>query len=167
MEGNLVNEALVNEEQGYGYGTPINSTTHLLYSNYDNIYFWDIYSNTLTPYPIDSHHDISYNPKTGTFITLQTQKITFFEDTYKFDIISEVNSTGSVIWQLDTSTIIPWDLWDANDVTHGNTVFWDMEEDTIYFNSRNLNTFYKIDRKTRTVIWSLGKHGDFKLFDRS
>ena len=35
---------------------------------------------------------------------------------------------------------------DCIDWMHGNTLFWDFEDDMIYYNSRSLDSFYKIDR---------------------
>ncbi|MFW9906026.1 MAG: aryl-sulfate sulfotransferase, partial [Candidatus Thorarchaeota archaeon] len=42
----------------------------------------------------------------------------------------------------------------------------DSEEDVIYYMSRNCNTFFKIDHKTKEILWALGEHGDFTLFDQ-
>ncbi len=53
------------------------------------------------------------------------------------------------------------------DWTHGNTVFWDMEEENVcYFNARHLHTIYKIDMTTGDIIWTLGEYeSDFDLYD--
>jgi hypothetical protein len=53
------------------------------------------------------------------------------------------------------------------DVTHANSLFWDVDTDIIFLNLRNTNTFYKIDHKTGEVLWGLGEHGNFSLFDIS
>jgi hypothetical protein len=36
----------------------------------------------------------------------------------------------------------------------------------IYICCRTLNTIYKIDHKTKTIVWSLGEYGDFRLFNK-
>jgi len=76
------------------------------------------------------------------------------------------------MWELNSSSFVPYDWWSGEltttgnmDVTHSNSVFWDIEDDMIYLNIRNLNTFFKIDHKTGEVLWGLGEHGDFTLFD--
>ncbi|MFX1538285.1 MAG: aryl-sulfate sulfotransferase, partial [Promethearchaeota archaeon] len=51
-------------------------------------------------------------------------------------------------------------------VVHSNTVFFDGEEDIIYYNSRNTNTFYKINHSSGAVIWGLGEYGNFTLYDK-
>ncbi|MHA1852843.1 MAG: aryl-sulfate sulfotransferase [Candidatus Heimdallarchaeaceae archaeon] len=51
------------------------------------------------------------------------------------------------------------------DITHSNTIFYDDEKDIIYYNARNVNTFYAIEHKSGNVLWGLGEYGNFTLFD--
>ena len=50
---------------------------------------------------------------------------------------------------------------DAADLTHSNSLFFDAENDILYYNARNPNTFYKINHSSSEVIWGLGEHGNF------
>ena len=49
------------------------------------------------------------------------------------------------------------------DFTHANTLDWHYNEGIIYLNTRNTNTFYKINQTTGNLIWSCGEFGDFTL----
>ncbi|MHA2143221.1 MAG: aryl-sulfate sulfotransferase [Candidatus Thorarchaeota archaeon] len=74
---------------------------------------------------------------------------------------------------LDTGTFTNHTMWcpyhdissARRDVTHSNTIFWDFEEDIIYYNSRNVNTFYKINHTSSEVLWGLGEYGNFTLYN--
>ncbi len=180
MDGRIIDEFQIDKTDGYG--VPINSTTFLLVFE-NSTYFWNIETGRNQLFDFSSHHDISYNPMTKTFMTLETYTIInpyvtipgqILIDTYAFDYdaIREINMDGDVIWELNSSSFVPYDWWSGEltttgnmDVTHSNSVFWDIEDDMIYLNIRNLNTFFKIDHKTGEVLWGLGEHGDFTLFD--
>lgn len=180
MEGKIIDEFQIGKNDGYGH--PINSTTFLL--TFENsTYLWNRETGRNQLFDFFSHHDISYNPTTKTFMTLEIDTIINPDvtipgqnliDTYAFDYdaIREMNMDGDVIWELNSSSFVPFEWWSGEltitgnmDVTHSNSVFWDIEEDMIYLNCRNLNTFFKIDHKTGEVLWGLGEHGDFTLFD--
>jgi len=99
---------------------------------------------------------------------------------YEFDMIEEYTSTGQLIWSLDTHSFISHTQWcpfrdthkndkyhgPVADLLHSNSLFYDAEEDILYYNARNPNTFYKIDHKTGQVLWGLGEYGNFTLFDQ-
>ncbi|MFX0126233.1 MAG: aryl-sulfate sulfotransferase, partial [Candidatus Hodarchaeota archaeon] len=174
MEGNIIKT--FPSENNYGYAQPINSTTFLMVSSAPS-YFWNIETGKYSTIPFGSHHDISYNPKTKTFMTLITyliiENVSSSEiNTYRYDSILERDITGNVIWELNTSFFVPFNWWSGEfigsnrDITHSNSVFWDIEEDMIYLNCRNLNTFFKIDHLTGRIVWGLGEHGNFTLFDQ-
>ena len=160
--------------------------TTLMYSHgprgEQNISLWDLKTNITTDYPVPvGHHDIEYNPLTETFLTIQSINLGTYSDgtanfnstPVKYDDIVEYNKEGAEIWRWNCSENIPFDAsWFLNesargtaDWTHTNTIFWDIEEGMIYYNPRNLDTFYKIDKSTSEIVWSLGKYGDFQLFN--
>ncbi|MFX1515514.1 MAG: aryl-sulfate sulfotransferase [Promethearchaeota archaeon] len=180
MGGKLIEEFQI--EQKDGYAQPINSTTFLL--TFENsTYLWNRETDRKMSFDFFSHHDISYNPITNSFMTLITDTIINpnvvipgqqIMDNYAFDFdnIREIDMNSNIIWELKSSSFVPFETWAGElaktgnmDVTHANSVFWDIEEDMIYINCRNLNTFYKIDHKTGEVLWGLGEYGDFTLFD--
>ncbi|MFW9903243.1 MAG: aryl-sulfate sulfotransferase [Candidatus Thorarchaeota archaeon] len=169
MEGNIIHEFPGNNT--FSYGHVINSTTLLLRTT-GGVYFWNIENWNSQRFVIGSHHDISYNPRTKTFMTLLETKVYNGQNPYRYDIIREVNMAGEVIWELHTNSFIPFSYWsgefdgEVRDITHSNSIFWDIEEDKIYLLCRNLNTFFKIDHSTSEVLWGLGEYGNFTLFDQ-
>ncbi len=156
----------------------INSTTILLKMG-SNLTLWNYdtdFFQTLFTLEKGHHHDFEYNPFTNTILTLKKVYTTLSNGTrYRFDEIVEYNTKGDAVWSLDMRTFIPLSHWcpyrdmlgKTADVTHANSLFWDVDNDIIFLNLRNTNTFYKIDHKTEKVIWGLGEHGNFSLFDKS
>ncbi|MHA2244566.1 MAG: aryl-sulfate sulfotransferase [Candidatus Hodarchaeales archaeon] len=154
----------------------INSTTVMIGKNSGGVILWDIYNNvTHNIYFSAHHHDVEYNPLNETFLTFRRYTIDINGSNYDFDTIDEYNKTGHLVWSLDTRSFISYTQWcpfmdyigDSADITHSNSIFFDVEEDILYYNSRNTNTFYKIDHKTGKVLWGLGEYGNFSLFDRN
>ncbi|MGY5863445.1 MAG: aryl-sulfate sulfotransferase [Candidatus Thorarchaeota archaeon] len=172
----MVGESLVEKYIGnnfYGICAEfINSTTVLL-GTPDGGALWNFYDDTMVNLNITGHHEYEWNPVNNTFFTLNYYRIDIAGTLYQFDYIEEYNMTGDLIWSMDTHDFISesqWcpygDMWaDARDITHSNTIFYDVEDDVIYYNSRNTNTFYKIDHNTSTVKWGVGEYGDFTLYD--
>jgi len=158
----MVGESLVEKYIGnnfYGICAEfINSTTVLL-GTPDGGALWNFYDDTMVNLNITGHHEYEWNPVNNTFFTLNYYRIDIAGTLYQFDYIEEYNMTGDLIWSMDTHDFISesqWcpygDMWaDARDITHSNTIFYDVEDDVIYYNSRNTNTFYKIDHNTSTV----------------
>jgi hypothetical protein len=174
MDGNVIREKYI----GNNFTTTsvdaefINSTTVLL-GGPNEAALWNYYDDSLTYLNISGHHEYEYNPVADTFFTLNYYRIDIGGILYQFDYIEEYTSAGELVWSMDTRDFISptqWcpyhEMWaDARDITHSNTVFYDSDEDTIYYNSRNTNTFYKIDHNTSSVIWGVGEYGDFTLYD--
>ncbi|MBD3158842.1 MAG: hypothetical protein GF309_08655, partial [Candidatus Lokiarchaeota archaeon] len=150
----------------------INSTT-VLSQDYDEARLWNIYTNETDHLGLKGHHDYEYNHNNNTVFTIKAYNIEIGGTTYLYDSIEEYDLDGNLIWSINSSEFIPpehWcpygDLWHGiPDVTHGNTIFYDSDEDMIYFNCRNTNTFYKINHSSGEVVWSLGEYGDFQMFD--
>jgi len=150
----------------------INSTT-LLFGARNGAVLWNIYDNTSVHTRVLGHHDFEYNPLTNTIFAVNHDTVTINGKKYVFDKIEEYTTRGRVIWSLDTRSFISHTQWcpyqdmlnDTVDISHSNSLFFDVEEDVLYFNSRNVNTFYKIDHKTSKVLWGLGEYGNFTLFD--
>ncbi len=152
----------------------INSST-ILSTQKEQISLWNIDTNTSQVFYYPTHHDSEYNPLTQTFLTLQQYLVMNDEHTYVYDRIVEYNINGEIVWSLNTDSFISPSTWcpyfdkqgDYRDITHANSLFWDFEEDIIYLNVRNVNTFYKINHKTSQVVWGLGEYGDFTLYDQN
>ena len=134
---------------------------------------WHISSDTMETLDIIGHHEYEYNPNTDTIFVFEQYTRTIGSTDYAFDYIREYTLGGTLFWSLDTYTFINESMWcpygdmtgTRADITHSNTIFYDVEENVIYYNSRNTNTFFKINRTTSEVIWGLGEYGNFTLFD--
>ena len=135
---------------------------------------WHISSDTMEPVGHIGHHEYEYNPNSNTIFTFATYVTNINGTDYQFDYIREYSMSGSLVWTMDVHDFIPADWWCPfgdmqsglyRDVSHSNTIFYDADEDIIYYNSRNTNTFFKIDHGSKKVIWGLGEHGNFSLFN--
>lgn len=152
----------------------VNSTTILVGSMSYGATLWNLYENTTTDFEFLGHHDQIYNSINNTVFTFRSYPDYIDGNKYHFDKIEEYNTSGQVVWSLDTQDFISHTQWcpfqdqiqDARDITHSNSLFFDPDENIFYYNARNVNTFYKIDHKTGQVIWGLGEWGDFSMFDR-
>ncbi|MGY5873538.1 MAG: aryl-sulfate sulfotransferase [Candidatus Thorarchaeota archaeon] len=150
----------------------INSTTMLTGTEFGAA-LWNYYDDTMVYLNISGHHEYEYNPINNTFFTLNFYQIDIGGDLYQFDYIEEYDMNGTLVWSMDTHDFIShtqWcpyeDMWGAaRDITHSNTVYFDADEDVIYYNSRNTNTFYKINHANSTVEWGVGEYGNFTLYN--
>lgn len=153
-----------------------NATTVLLGAD-DGAVLWNFVTNTTFDLGFSGHHDLEYNANNDSFFTMSWYSINLTGidmNIYGFDRINEYDWQGRLQWSLDTREFIFPRMWcplqdsygKTRDLTHGNTVFYDSEEDVVYYLSRNCNTFFKIDHKTKEVLWALGEYGDFQLFDQ-
>ncbi len=164
----------------------INSTTVFYMSKTGPVQvLWNLKTNITETFNISAgHHDSEYNPKTGTFLVFGGGRYGSLPEEYgdlagipiSYDDLYEYDKEGNVLWYWNGSTHIPFDSSmylnetgrgaTSADWMHGNALFWDIEEDVIYYNPRNLDTLYKINKTTGDIVWSVGKHGDFTLYDK-
>jgi hypothetical protein len=114
---------------------------------------------------ITNHHHIHRTPE-GNYMFLVHEKRYFrhLNASVFGDTVIECNpETNSVVWE--------WHLFDhltpqveREDWAHCNTIEPDPNDsNSLYLSARNLNSIFKISRKTGKIIWRLGKHGDFKI----
>ncbi|MHA2298480.1 MAG: aryl-sulfate sulfotransferase [Candidatus Hodarchaeales archaeon] len=194
MEGNIVN-SYYDSNEGTDANKRIrsgikliNSTTILFWirnsadpSGSDNrAYFWNLETNETERFEFLANgiHEIEYNPFTDSFL----MKNHLTRGTYNglpilYDDLYEYDRVGNVKWYWNGTEHFPFNeaIYLINNETHhgetswmhGNTVFWDMEEDVIYINPREMDTFYKIDKTTGDVLWGLGRLGNFTLYDQN
>ena len=177
MEGDLI---WGNENISFPIGTWvahcakfINSTT-LIFLTKGGTTLWNIYDNTTVNLGFWGHHDYEYNPLNNTIFTFWYYTVEINGIPYYFDKILEYDLTGHLVWSLDTHTFMSHTQWcpfrdmfqGEREIPHSNSLSFDPDEEALYFNARNLNTFYKIDHKTGQVLWGLGEHGNFTLFDQ-
>ncbi|MGY5877154.1 MAG: aryl-sulfate sulfotransferase [Candidatus Thorarchaeota archaeon] len=149
----------------------INSTT-MLCTGVSGATLYNIESGAIDHLGFSGHHEFEPNHSNNTIFTLQRVELIFDDIPYYFDIIVEYSMNGTLVWSLDTQRFISryqrcpiQALTGGSDITHGNTIFYEPDEDVIYYCARNQNTFYKIDHKTGEVIWGLGEWGDFAMYN--
>jgi hypothetical protein len=142
-------------------------------------HIWNLKSNKTTDLPdFGGHHDIEYNPETGTFLTLVSYERDIKGTSVLYDKIVEYNSNGTILWSWDTYPNFTVDMacqfndtwfyhgqW-LQDLTHTNSLQWDYKQNVIYLNIRDLNTFCKINKTSGELMWSCGEHGDFTLLNQ-
>ncbi|MBD3190296.1 MAG: hypothetical protein GF308_06615 [Candidatus Heimdallarchaeota archaeon] len=159
----------------------INSST-ILYGtasflgSFTGFSLWNLDTNETRLIPVVGHHEVEYNPNSNTFFTLKFYNEIINNESHMYDKIIEFDHEGNILWTFDTQPLVPYDIEvfgdlyvggnrTYKDVTHSNTVFYDGDEDMIYLNSRNANTFWKINHSNGEVIWGLGELGNFTLYN--
>ena len=98
----------------------------------------------------------------GNFLTLRF----VVENNVKSDQIVELDDKGAMVWEwnaLEQLTPPTCTAPKPCDWTHGNWAILDAAADVVYFNARAISTLFKIDRKTKKVLWRLGNGGDFTI----
>ncbi|MFX1515136.1 MAG: aryl-sulfate sulfotransferase [Promethearchaeota archaeon] len=178
MDGEvIVSKPYTEEPHGLDvYPVELFNTTTVLLGAEDGAVLWNFVTNVTLDLNFKGHHDLEYNVNNDTFFTMSWYS-TVMPDGHKygFDRIHEYDWQGNEKWSLNTRDFVNTSWWcpyqdlytgERRDLTHGNTVFYNSEEDVIYYLSRNCNTFFKIDHKTKEILWALGEYGDFSLFDQ-
>jgi hypothetical protein len=176
MDGNVKYERVLTHDGVYelaDLSVEFVSPTTLLVGYPHNVALVNIYNDSTEFLDFYGHHEYEYNPNNDTVFTFKYNSKVINNITYLFDKLEEFDLDGNLVWSLDVSDFITPDMWcpyydlfgGNPDITHSNTAFYDADEDVIYYNPRNVNTFYKIDHKTGDVIWGLGEYGDFSMYN--
>jgi len=141
-------------------------------------HFWNLDTNLITNFPnVYGHHDMIFNPNTGTFLTLSSYLRQIKGRNVLMDTIVELDSYGNILWSWDSYTNGHFGLKDeclcnattvvngqtVIDLTHANSLQWNFKSNIIYMNMRALDTFCKIDKTTDQTVWCLGRRGNFTL----
>ena len=149
----------------------VNSTT-ILFGDSNSVNLWNIYTDEILELSFTGHHEYELNPNNLTIFTLNVEIVEIDGDQYNFDILEEYDLvSGTKIWEFKTSDYISIDQFcpyndmymDLPDITHANSIAYDIDEDVIYLNCRNTNAFYKINHKNADLVWSLGEDGNFTM----
>ncbi len=149
------------------------NTTTILFGDSGSTKMWNIVTDEIVNLGFGGHHDIEINYLNNTFLTLDIYQIEIESNTYVYDNITEYDSSGMLVRSLDTRNYVEPEqlcpfLTVANisiDLTHANSICFDEDEQMLYLNCRNINTFYKIDYNTGDLIWGLGEYGNFTMYD--
>ncbi|MBS3795864.1 MAG: aryl-sulfate sulfotransferase [Candidatus Thorarchaeota archaeon] len=150
------------------------NATAIMYGTPQGSVIWDYYRDTTVRFDFRGHHEYEYNHVNDTIFTFEYESVAIGGEEYLFDKIVEYNLSGDVVWSLDTQDFVsptqgcPFNdtFYQKPDITHSNTIFYDEEYDVIYYNARNLNTFYKINHSSSEILWGLGEYGNFTLYDK-
>jgi len=141
-------------------------------------HFWNLKTNLTTDFPnVYGHHDMIYNPITGTFLTLRSYVRQIDGRNVLMDTIVELDNQGNTLWTWDTYANGHFSLKDeclcnattvvngqtVIDLTHANSLQWNFQTNIIYMNMRALDTFCKINKTTDQTNWCLGRRGNFTL----
>ncbi len=175
LDGNIYFQRDISIEGSLSHGAArfYNSTT-LIYGDDYGAHLWNLETNVTQFVAVSIHHDYEVNYANNTYFGLSSYQHIKDDIEYGFDYIKEFAMNGTEVWSKNLRDFINLSSWcpfeDGSyynrDITHSNTLFYDEEEDVIFVNCKNLNTFYKIDHKTGDLIWGLGEYGNFTLFDK-
>ncbi|TFG32890.1 hypothetical protein EU527_09155 [Candidatus Thorarchaeota archaeon] len=160
----------------------INSTTVLMGGAEGYAQLWNYVTGVIETLPIPGgHHELDYNPKTDTYLVLEDA---YSNETWDgryilYDILSEYNSSGDLVWQWDARIEYPFNetiytglnlnetFRAGTDWMHSNSFSWDKDDDVIFLNMRNQDTILKINRTTNNILWAAGRYGDFTILNVS
>lgn len=145
----------------------------IMYGEDDGIRLWDIETNEVIKLSIEGHHDYEKNYLRNSYYSVFGYSDVVDNVTYIYDYISESKANGDFIWTFTTKELLIPEQWcpyedmigASRDLSHVNTLCYDEDEDCLYVNVRNVNTFYKIDAQSKEVYWGLGEYGNFTLYD--
>ena len=134
---------------------------------------WHLETNTIEELGFAGSHEFEYNPNSDTVFTFSADPKSIDGIDYMFETIMEYDMTGTLVWAWNVSDFIPIEWWcpyndtggGYRDISHGNTIYYDADDDIIFYNSRNTNTFFKLNHTSKEVIWGLGEYGNFTLYD--
>lgn len=174
MEGNVISSRFLGSAQSLIYSVAkfINSTT-IVVGGLLRPFLWNFFENTTRDLRFSEHHDIEYISETNTFLTLMREEALIGGILYAFDRVVEYTMIGEPVWSVSTQSFVSHTEWcpfqdmsgAARSITHSNSLFYNPDDDTILLGCRDLNTIYKINHTSKELIWSLGEHGEFDLYD--
>jgi hypothetical protein len=173
MDGNILAQHQLGPQGGAHCPAEFINPTTVLVGSSEGANLWHLENDTLDFLGFGGHHEYEYNPNSNTIFTFSRLFRTIGGVDYLFDTIQEYSMNGTLVWSWDVDDFVSeewWcpyhDTWHAyRDITHSNTIYYVPDEDIIYYNARNINTFFKLNHTSKEVIWALGEHGDFTLYD--
>ncbi|MGD9397358.1 MAG: aryl-sulfate sulfotransferase [Candidatus Thorarchaeota archaeon] len=173
MDGNVVAQKQIGLVSNYNCPAKFINPNTILLGTASGAALWHLETDTLQYLGFGGHHEFEYNPNSDTVFTFVRDYENIGGTLYLFDTILEYNLAGSLVWSWDVKNFISEEWWcplgdmtgSYRDISHSNTIYYDADEDIIYYMSRNTNTFFKLNHTSKEVIWALGEHGDFALYD--
>jgi len=125
-----------------------------------------------------SHHMIEYDPLHRTWLTLQQSNARLWTHgayvQLQVDDIWEFDMAGHVVWKWYAREHLPQftnlhadNINPHRDFVHANTLHNDVHEGVLYYNSRHMDTVWKIDKVTGECLWAIGRYGTVPMYDLS
>jgi hypothetical protein len=173
MNGNIVTERQVGTDNTYDCSVEFIDPNTILMGTELGATIWHLENDSMQYLGFSGHHEYEYNPNSNTVFTFVRDHQTIGGTDYLFDTIMEYDLNGGLVWSWDVSDFISKDWWCPShdmaggyrDISHSNTLYYIAEEDVLYYNARNPNTFFKLNHSSKEVIWGLGEYGNFTLYD--
>jgi hypothetical protein len=149
MDGNVHYERILTNDGLYelaDLSMEFVSPTTILVGYPFNVALVNLYTGSTRYLNCYGHHEYEYNPNNDTVFTFKYNQKVIDNETYLFDLVNEYDLNGDLVWSLDVSEFITPDMWcpyedmfgGNPDITHSNTLFYDADEDMIYYNPRNV-----------------------------
>ncbi|MFW9806888.1 MAG: aryl-sulfate sulfotransferase, partial [Candidatus Thorarchaeota archaeon] len=173
MDGNVIAQKQLGDIGAASCNVEFLNPDTILVGTAQGAALWHIENDTMDYLGFEGHHEYEYNSKLNTIFTFEKDYQYIAGVYYLFDIIKQYDMNGNLVWSWPVSDFIPTGWWcpyqdmvgDYRDISHSNTIYYDGDEDIIYYNSRHTNTFWKLNYTSKEVIWAVGEHGDFTMFD--
>ena len=93
-----------------------------------------------------THHDFSYNPRTGTVITLASLQYTE---------LREYTLAGKLLWRLGNPNKLLGHRSKPSD--HFNSLCWDADTNVIYLNDATEHRSFAFNRSDGRLLWCVGQ----------
>ena len=195
LEGKVVHEPLIYNGSSLNQISWVNQSTVLADYNGKPL-LWNIITNrtVIIDFGNNQHGDITFNPKTNTFIMIEYYIDSIINSTGQlqtmlFDQITEYNIQGAIVWKWkpsdwlnllnisryfqilnDTHLSVPTHSFEGQVypyITQCQSIFWDTSNDYIYMDLGGLNKFIKILRGTNVPDLFIGENTEYKLLTKN
>uniref|UniRef100_A0A7S4G4W4 Uncharacterized protein n=1 Tax=Eutreptiella gymnastica TaxID=73025 RepID=A0A7S4G4W4_9EUGL len=167
--------------------------THEDYRSNARFTLWNAESDRMIRVPIrGATHDLHYDPGSQTLFWLKNLMLhnpcqfpnsvcpdkKLVAAAFKSDNILRCKINGQVVWKWDTvdrllrqnvSFRTPFSFGDRcdTDFAHMNTVIYYAGQNVLYWNSRTLHSFFKLDVATGALLWSVGRYATLRMYDEA
>ena len=173
MEGNVIAQKQIGSASNWLCPVEFIDPNTILLGTDNGSALWHLGNDTIDDLGFEGFHEFEYNPNNSTVFTFARNPQNIEGIDYMFETIMEYDLTGDLVWSWNVSDFISKDWWcpshdmldSYRDISHSNTIYYDVDEDVIFYLSRNTNTFFKLNHTSKEVIWALGEYGDFTLYD--
>ena len=142
----------------------------------NGVWMWNIETNREARVNLrGAHHMIEYNPLHNTWLTLQQGQAKVWRNgvlgpSVMVDDIWEFTMEGLPVWKWYArhhipryTRLHPTNVNPNKDFIHANTLHYDVHEGVVYYNSRHMDTVWKINKTSGECLWAIGRYGDVPM----